>query len=126
MVLGQIEEHRRSHQPINIPFFDVFLRNLCQGSSVEVKEDKCWEKLEVSSNPHRASKLTDKNPKTYWESNGSTGSHYITVYMHRGVVVRQMSMLVASEDSSYMPARVVVMAGESPASINTELNTVNV
>lgn len=31
MVLGQIEEHRRSHQPINIPFFDVFLRNLCQG-----------------------------------------------------------------------------------------------
>lgn len=58
------------------------------GSSVEVKEDKCWEKLEVSSNPHRASKLTDKNPKTYWESNGSTGSHYITVYMHRGVVVR--------------------------------------
>lgn len=34
MVLGQIEEHRRSHQPINIPFFDVFLRNLCQG--------QCW------------------------------------------------------------------------------------
>lgn len=31
MVLGQIEEHRRSHQPINIPFFDVFLQNLCQG-----------------------------------------------------------------------------------------------
>ncbi|XP_075782038.1 cullin-9-like isoform X2 [Pelodiscus sinensis] len=126
MVLGQIEEHRRSHQPINIPFFDVFLRNLCQGSSVEVKEDKCWEKLEVSSNPHRASKLTDGNPKTYWESNGSTGSHYITISMHRGVVVRQLSLLVASEDSSYMPARVVVMGGESPASISTELNTVNV
>lgn len=33
MVLGQIEEHRRSHQPINIPFFDVFLRNLCQGQA---------------------------------------------------------------------------------------------
>ncbi|XP_044867648.1 cullin-7 isoform X1 [Mauremys mutica] len=126
MVLGQIEEHRRSHQPINIPFFDVFLRNLCQGSSVEVKEDKCWEKLEVSSNSHRANKLTDRNPKTYWESNGSTGSHYINIYMHRGVVVRQMSLLVASEDSSYMPARIVVMGGENPASISTELNTVNV
>lgn len=125
MVLGQIEEHRRSHQAINIPFFDVFLRNLCQGeslpyiseqnkeggkliphkllslslilynsrfvcpgSNVEVKEDKCWERMEVSSNPHRASKLTDRNSKTYWESNGSTGSHYINVYMHRGVVVR--------------------------------------
>lgn len=31
MVLGQIEDHRRTHQPINIPFFDVFLRYLCQG-----------------------------------------------------------------------------------------------
>uniref|UniRef100_A0A670Y1G6 Cullin 7 n=1 Tax=Pseudonaja textilis TaxID=8673 RepID=A0A670Y1G6_PSETE len=126
MVLGQIEEHRRSHQPINIPFFDVFLRNLCQGSNVEVKEDKCWERIEVSSNPHRANKLTDKNPKTYWESNGSTGSHYINVYIHRGVVVRQMTLIVASEDSSYMPARIVVMGGENPSSITSELNTVNV
>ncbi|XP_067389128.1 cullin-9-like [Emydura macquarii macquarii] len=126
MVLGQIEEHRRSHQPINIPFFDVLLRHFCQGCSVEVREDKCWKKLEVSSNPHRASKLTDRNPKSYWESNGSTGSHYINVFMHRGVVVRQMSLLVASEDSSYMPARIVVMGGENPASISTELNTVNV
>ncbi|XP_075003566.1 cullin-9 isoform X10 [Calonectris borealis] len=126
LVLGQIEEHRRSHQPISIPFFDVFLRNLCRGSSVEVKEDKCWEKVQVSSNPHRASKLTDRNPKTYWESNGSTGSHFITVHMQRGVVVREMSMLVASEDSSYMPARVVVLGGDSPATIRTELNVVTV
>lgn len=118
MVLGQIEEHRRSHQPINIPFFDVFLRNLCQGllsarsyqqmsvhwfcnfffsnwcvvlcsgSSVELKEDKCWQKVEVSSNYHRANKLTDNNPKTYWESNGCTGSHFINIYMHKGVVIR--------------------------------------
>ncbi|XP_064412713.1 cullin-9 isoform X2 [Latimeria chalumnae] len=126
MVLGQIEEHRRSHQPINIPFFDVFLRNLCQGSSVEIKEDKCWEKVEVSSNHHRASKLTDKNPKTYWESNGSTGSHFINIYIHNGVIIRQLTLLVASEDSSYMPARIVVMGGDSPSNINTELNTVNV
>ncbi|XP_053917703.1 cullin-9-like isoform X2 [Cuculus canorus] len=126
LVLGQIEEHRRSHRPISIPFFDVFLRNLCRGSSVEVKEDKCWEKVQVSSNPHRASKLTDRNPKTYWESNGTTGSHFITVHMQRGVVVREMSMLVASEDSSYMPARVVVLGGDSPATIRTELNAVTV
>lgn len=126
MVLGQIEEHRRSHQPINIPFFDVFLRNLCQGSSVELKEDKCWEKVEVSSNHHRANKLTDKNPKTYWESNGCTGSHFINLYMHKGVIIRQMTVLVASEDSSYMPARIVVLGGDDPTNINTELNTVNV
>ncbi|XP_058506927.1 cullin-9 isoform X4 [Solea solea] len=126
MVLGQIEEHRRSHQPINIPFFDVFLRNLCQGSSVELKEDKCWEKVEVSSNHHRANKLTDKNPKTYWESNGCTGSHFINVYMHKGVIVRQLAILVASEDSSYMPARILVLGGDDPTNISTELNTVNV
>ncbi|XP_074503316.1 cullin-9 isoform X3 [Sebastes fasciatus] len=126
MVLGQIEEHRRSHQPINIPFFDVFLRNLCQGSSVELKEDKCWEKVEVSSNHHRANKLTDKNPKTYWESNGCTGSHFINIYMHKGVVIRQLAIQVASEDSSYMPARVLVLGGDDPTNINTELNTVNV
>ncbi|XP_028845070.1 cullin-9 isoform X2 [Denticeps clupeoides] len=136
MVLGQIEEHRRSHQPINIPFFDVFLRNLCQGSSVELKEDKCWEKVEVSSNHHRANKLTDKNPKTFWESNGCTGSHFINIFMHKGVVIRhlckyssiyrQLAVLVASEDSSYMPARIVVLGGDDPTSINTELNTVNV
>ncbi|XP_028676954.1 LOW QUALITY PROTEIN: cullin-9 [Erpetoichthys calabaricus] len=126
MVLGQIEEHRRSHQPINIPFFDVFLRNLCQGSSVELKEDKCWEKIEVSSNHHRANKLTDKNPKTYWESNGSTGSHFINIFMHKGVIIRHLAIWVAAEDTSYMPARIIVMGGDDAASINTELNTVNV
>ncbi|XP_038032978.2 cullin-9 isoform X2 [Anas platyrhynchos] len=126
LALGQIEEHRRSQRPISIPFFDVFLRKLCRGSSVEAKEDKCWEKVQVSSNPHRAGKLTDGNPKTYWESNGSTGSHFITLHMQCGVVVRELSMLVASEDSSYMPARVVVLGGDSPAAIRTELNAVTV
>ncbi|XP_071277556.1 cullin-9 [Agelaius tricolor] len=126
LVLGQIEEHRRSQQPISIPFFDVFLHNLCQGSSMEVKEDKCWEKVQVSSNSHQASKLTDRNPKTYWESNGSTGSHFITVHMQCGVVIRELSMLVASEDSSYMPSRVVVLGGDSAATIRTELNAVTI
>nr|AKZ42355.1 cullin-7 [Castor fiber] len=126
MVLGQIEDHRRTHRPINIPFFDVLLRYLCQGSSVEVKEDKCWEKVEVSSNPHRACKLTDRNPKTYWESKGSAGCHSITLHMRQGVHIRQLTLLVAGEDSSYMPARVVVCGGDSTSSLNTELNSVNV
>ncbi|KFQ33757.1 Cullin-9, partial [Mesitornis unicolor] len=39
---------------------------------------------------------------------------------------REMSMLVAREDSSYMPARVVVLGGDSPAAIRTELNAVTV
>uniref|UniRef100_A0A3Q3GTT9 Cullin 7 n=1 Tax=Labrus bergylta TaxID=56723 RepID=A0A3Q3GTT9_9LABR len=129
MVLGQIEEHRRSTIEPNIMslfFSDYVLLVLCSGSSVELKEDKCWEKVEVSSNHHRANKLTDKNPKTYWESNGCTGSHFINIYMHKGVVIRQLAILVASEDSSYMPARILVLGGDEPTSINTELNTVNV
>ncbi|KAM4772452.1 cullin-9-like [Rhinophrynus dorsalis] len=126
MVLGQIEESRLHHQPINIPFFGLFLRSICQGSSREGNDHKCWEKIEVSSNPHRACKLTDGNPNSYWESSGSSGSHYINIYMHRGVVIRQLAILVAGEDSSYMPARLVVMGGENPSSINTELNAVNI
>ncbi|NWI98204.1 CUL9 protein, partial [Pitta sordida] len=39
---------------------------------------------------------------------------------------REMSMLVASEDSSYMPSRVVVLGGDSPATIRTELNVVTI
>lgn len=38
---------------------------------------------------------------------------------------REMSMLVASEDSSYMPAHVVVLGGDSTATIRTELNAVS-
>lgn len=38
---------------------------------------------------------------------------------------REMSMLVSSEDSSYMPARVVVLGGDSPTTIRTELNAVS-
>lgn len=38
---------------------------------------------------------------------------------------RELSMLVASEDSSYMPSRVVVLGGDSLATIRTELNAVS-
>lgn len=32
---------------------------------------------------------------------------------------------MASEDSSYMPARILVLGGDDPTNINTELNTVS-
>ena len=37
---------------------------------------------------------------------------------------RQLTLLVASEDSSYMPARVVVFGGDGTSSPTTELNSV--
>lgn len=63
---------------------------------MDMKEDRCWEKVEVSSNSHRASKLMDRNPKTYWESSGSTGSHHITLHMRQGVLVRYCACVPAS------------------------------
>lgn len=126
LVLGQIEEHRRSHRPINIPLFDMFLHHLCQGSGAELREDQCWEKVEVSSNQHRAKNLTDQNPKTFWESNGCSGSHHITVHLRRGVAIRELAVLLSSDDSSYMPAKIMVYGGDDLSSVSTELNTVNV
>lgn len=58
------------------------------GSSEEMKKNRYWEKVEVSSNPQRASRLTDRNPKTYWESSGRAGSHSITLHMRPGVIIR--------------------------------------
>lgn len=82
---------------------------------MELKEDKCWEKVEVSSNHHRANKLTDKNPKTYWESNGCTGSHFINIYMHKGVIIRYQILCI--------PLNAGVGSGAgSGADTSTELN----
>ncbi|XP_066451544.1 cullin-9-like isoform X2 [Eleutherodactylus coqui] len=126
MALEQIDDHRRHQQPIKVPLFAAFLRSLGRDSRAGQKQEKCWEKIEVSSNPHRVNKLTDGNPKSYWESSGSTRPHYINIFMQRGVVIRQLVLNVACEDSSYMPARVIVMGGENVSSISTELNAVNI
>ena len=40
-------------------------------------------------------------------------------------LLRQLAIVVASEDSSYMPARILVLGGDDPTNINTELNTVS-
>lgn len=43
----------------------------------------------------------------------------------RCLLFRQLAVQVASEDSSYMPARVLVLGGDDPTNISTELNTVS-
>ena len=53
-----------------------------------MKEEKCFDSLEVSSNPRLISKLTDGDPKTFWESNGNSGAHWINVHMKQGVTIR--------------------------------------
>nr|CAB3234807.1 cullin-9-like [Phallusia mammillata] len=119
-----VEDARRRQRPINVPLFDQLLDNLCRGADVEMKEDKCFDRLEVSTNQRQVSKLTDGNPKTYWESNGSSGAHWINIFMRKGVVVRKLTVLVAQEDSSYMPARIVVLGGTTSSDVTTQLSCV--
>ncbi|XP_076801667.1 cullin-9-like isoform X2 [Clavelina lepadiformis] len=121
-----IEDARQLQASLNIPLFDQLLSNLCKGADMEIKEEKCWEKLEVSTNQRHLPKLTDNNPKTYWESNGSSGAHWINVYMKKGVIVRKMTIVVAQEDSSYMPSRIAVLGGNTSTDITTQLSCVNI
>ncbi|KAM9809118.1 LOW QUALITY PROTEIN: cullin-9-like, partial [Syngnathus typhle] len=119
MTLDQIEEHRRSREPINVPFFDVLLRNLCQGQNRKRKRelpqmkhcvDGCFVFLpSVFHHPKRLANTTKYN-----------------IFMHRGVVIRSLAILVANEDSSYMPAKILVLGGDNQGNISTELNMVNV
>lgn len=46
-----------------------------------------------------------------WESDGDQGSHWLKFYMKPGVIVQKFSLLVDPDDSSYIPRRVVVKAG---------------
>ncbi|XP_078483844.1 cullin-9-like [Ciona intestinalis] len=121
-----VEEARNRCSDINIPLFSQLLENLCKGADVEMKEERCWERLEASTNQRHVLKLTDGNPKTYWESNGSSGGHWINVYIKKGVIIRKMTVTVAQEDSSYMPSRIVVLGGTSPLDVSTQLSCINV
>ncbi|XP_039247976.2 cullin-9-like [Styela clava] len=126
VALRCMEDARRMQNTLGIPLLDRLFESLCQGSDFDVKEDKCWEKIEVSSNPRQCSKLTDGNPETYWESNGSSGSHWINIFMKKGVVIRKLTVHVSQDDSSYMPARFVVMGGARPSDISHQLNVMTV
>ncbi|XP_077415673.1 E3 ubiquitin-protein ligase HECTD3 isoform X1 [Vanacampus margaritifer] len=56
--------------------------------------------------------LTDGDTKTYWESDGMQGQHWIRLHMKRGTVVNKLILTVDSTDDNYMPKRVTVYGGE--------------
>lgn len=62
--------------------------------------DKCWDRVEVSSNEYRKMRMLDGDLSTHWESSGSEGSHWIRLHMIKNVVVRygntKSSMFYAS------------------------------
>uniref|UniRef100_A0A914W714 HECT domain-containing protein n=1 Tax=Plectus sambesii TaxID=2011161 RepID=A0A914W714_9BILA len=52
--------------------------------------------------------LTDDNPGTFWESDGTNPPHKITIWLKSNVVIEQVYILLDPEDESYLPNRVVV------------------
>ena len=63
------------------------------------------------------SSLLDPDPENFWESDGSTGSHWLRFHMKPGTVIQKFILLVDPDDSSYLPRRVQIKGyvdGSSP------------
>ncbi|KAL5022299.1 hypothetical protein ScPMuIL_001454 [Solemya velum] len=58
------------------------------------------------------SSLTDGDPDTYWESDGSQGQHWIQLRMKKGTVIKKLHLIVDGSDDNYLPSRIVIQGGE--------------
>ncbi|XP_076441534.1 E3 ubiquitin-protein ligase HECTD3-like [Babylonia areolata] len=56
--------------------------------------------------------LTDGDPDTYWESDGSQGQHWIQLRMKKGTVIKKLCIVLDGADDNYLPMRMVVQGGE--------------
>jgi hypothetical protein len=86
---------------------------------------QCFNKVEVSSNRNEASKLTDGDVSTYWQSDGAARSHWIRLSVAANVVIKQLQIHVLPSDQSYMPHHVVVLGGRDENSLR-EINEVRI
>ncbi|XP_068728218.1 E3 ubiquitin-protein ligase HECTD3-like [Montipora capricornis] len=75
------------------------------------------ESVQVSSEEESKDSLTDGDPDTYWESDGSQGRHWIKLMMRPGTVIRQLFIGVDAKDDNYMPHHVVVVGGDSQSNL---------
>ncbi|WAR23600.1 HECD3-like protein [Mya arenaria] len=72
-----------------------------------------------------ASCLTDGDPDTYWESDGSQGRHWIKLKMKKGTIVKKLQIGVHSDDDNYLPSKITVKGGAEWHSRKV-LNTINI
>ncbi|XP_071105472.1 zinc finger ZZ-type and EF-hand domain-containing protein 1-like isoform X1 [Haliotis cracherodii] len=86
---------------------------------------KCFSAMEVSTNSSDAYRLTNGDPYSFWQSDGAARTHWIRLRMRNNVVIKQLSVSVASSDQSYMPELVMVSAGRSPRALR-ELKEVRI
>uniref|UniRef100_A0A3Q2XQW4 HECT domain containing 3 n=1 Tax=Hippocampus comes TaxID=109280 RepID=A0A3Q2XQW4_HIPCM len=68
--------------------------------------------IDVSSCSVSSKDDSNGDTKTYWESDGMQGQHWIRLHMKRGTVVNKLILTVDSTDDNYMPKRVTVYGGE--------------
>ncbi|XP_077980047.1 zinc finger ZZ-type and EF-hand domain-containing protein 1-like [Glandiceps talaboti] len=84
-------------------------------SGEEVKViHRCYRSVEVSTNKGDVLRLSNGDPASYWQSDGSARSHWVRLRMKSNVVLKQLSINVASVDQSYMPQLVSVSVGKVP------------
>jgi E3 ubiquitin-protein ligase HECTD3 len=83
--------------------------------------------IEVSSKSsgEEEENLTDNDTNTFWESDGSHGSHWIRLNMKKGIIIKKLLVAVGGDDSNYMPQLIHVMGGESLDELKT-LSEVNI
>lgn len=71
---------------------------------------KCITSYEVSSNKADGHRLF-LSESSYWQSDGSARSHWIRLRMKSNVIIKRLSIGVASTDQSYMPMLVAILVG---------------
>ncbi|XP_032901823.1 zinc finger ZZ-type and EF-hand domain-containing protein 1 isoform X3 [Amblyraja radiata] len=79
---------------------------------------KCYTTLEPSSNSTDAGKMTNGETTSYWQSDGSSCSHWIRLRLKPDVVLKHVSIAVAANDQSYMPQQVTVSLGRNPGNMH--------
>ena len=53
------------------------------------EQEQWWDRIDLSSNSQMMYRLVDGDPNSYWQSySRSNPTHWITVHMKKGVVVR--------------------------------------
>ncbi|XP_022244118.1 E3 ubiquitin-protein ligase HERC2-like isoform X2 [Limulus polyphemus] len=85
---------------------------------------QCVRNLTVSSRENWAYRLID-GTRSFWQSCGFQGKHWIRLEMQPEVLVHRLRMMIDPADSSYMPSLVVVSGGPSVSWLK-ELRTIHV
>ncbi|KAJ1527956.1 hypothetical protein ONE63_007889 [Megalurothrips usitatus] len=93
-------------------------------SSLVEEWTQCVKRVTASSRESSVARLFDGS-NAYWQSCGTQGKHWIRLDMHADVLIQLLAMTVDPSDSSYMPALVVVSAGENYSDMS-ELASVSI